>query len=279
MQLFADTSGRPSGCRPRARSRRAARHCSARSRPARSPTSAPRSPRRDPARRARTRPTAAPRRSTTRSTRSTASLYETLGRTQVELLHELKRIRNQRRAGMNDQPRIGLLGIMQELYDDMIPGITEHQAAYAAAVAARLGESPRSCSRGRRATARTSSRSAASSSPPASTGSMIVMLTYGPAMRTVRALIEPAGAVAAREHPARARGHGRVGHGRPDLQPGDPRRPGPGERAGARRRPVLGDHRRLALGRVRGRVRGLGAGGAGDHARCGGRGSRCSATR
>ncbi len=27
------------------------------------------------------------------------SLYETLGRTQVELLHELKRIRNQRRAG------------------------------------------------------------------------------------------------------------------------------------------------------------------------------------
>ncbi len=37
--------------------------------------------------------------STTRSTPSTGSVYETLGRTQVELLHGLKRIRtNQRRA-------------------------------------------------------------------------------------------------------------------------------------------------------------------------------------
>ena len=27
-----------------------------------------------------------------------------------------------------DRPKIGLLGIMQELYDDMIPGITDHQA-------------------------------------------------------------------------------------------------------------------------------------------------------
>ncbi len=33
------------------------------------------------------------------------------------------------------QPKIGLLGIMQELYDDMIPGITDHQAAYASNVA------------------------------------------------------------------------------------------------------------------------------------------------
>ena len=32
---------------------------------------------------------------------------------------------------MNARPRIGLLGIMQELYDDMIPGITERQAGYA----------------------------------------------------------------------------------------------------------------------------------------------------
>ena len=41
---------------------------------------------------------------------------------------------------MNSNPRIGLLGIMQELYDDMIPGITEHQAAYARDVAERLRE-------------------------------------------------------------------------------------------------------------------------------------------
>ena len=32
---------------------------------------------------------------------------------------------------MSDKPRIGLLGIMQELYDEMIPGITEHQADFA----------------------------------------------------------------------------------------------------------------------------------------------------
>ena len=36
------------------------------------------------------------------------------------------------------QPRIGLLGIMQELYDDMIPGITERQASYAESVTKRL---------------------------------------------------------------------------------------------------------------------------------------------
>ena len=33
------------------------------------------------------------------------------------------------------KPRIGLLGIMQELYDAMLPGITDHQASYARAVA------------------------------------------------------------------------------------------------------------------------------------------------
>ena len=43
---------------------------------------------------------------------------------------------------MNGPPRIGLLGIMQELYDEMIPGITEHQAPYAAAVAAQLRTTP-----------------------------------------------------------------------------------------------------------------------------------------
>ena len=42
---------------------------------------------------------------------------------------------------------------------------------------------------------------------------------------------------------------------------------------------VLGDHRRLALGGVRERVRRLGARGAGGDQRCGVRGSRCSAIR
>ena len=91
---------------------------------------------------------------------------------------------------MNALPRIGLLGIMQELYDDMIPGITEHQARFAAAVAEQL-----------------SGRAAVTFTRPARNredveavtrelvnadvdGIAIVMLTYGPAMRTVRALMD-----------------------------------------------------------------------------------------
>ena len=79
---------------------------------------------------------------------------------------------------------------MQELYDDMIPGITEHQAQYAARVAERLAavadvdfirparnrEDVESITRelvGRGVD-----------------GIAIVMLTYGPAMRTVRALLD-----------------------------------------------------------------------------------------
>ena len=41
---------------------------------------------------------------------------------------------------VSTRPRIGLLGIMQALYDDMLPGITERQAAYAAEVAGVLGD-------------------------------------------------------------------------------------------------------------------------------------------
>ncbi len=102
-------------------------------------------------------------------------------------------------------PRIGLLGIMQELYDDMIPGITEHQAQYAARVAERLAavadvdfirparnrEDVESVSRelvGRGVD-----------------GIAIVMLTYGPAMRTVRAMIDvPVPVMLANIQPERA---------------------------------------------------------------------------
>ena len=89
------------------------------------------------------------------------------------------------------KPRIGLLGIMQELYDEMIPGITEHQARYAAGVAQRLSgvaevmfTPPGAQPRGRRGASR------ASWSAGGVDGIAIVMLTYGPAMRTVRALLE-----------------------------------------------------------------------------------------
>ena len=38
------------------------------------------------------------------------------------------------------KPRIGILGIMQDLYDDMIPGIAQRQEGYAAELAAHLAE-------------------------------------------------------------------------------------------------------------------------------------------
>jgi L-arabinose isomerase len=88
------------------------------------------------------------------------------------------------------RPRIGLLGIMQELYDDMIPGITEHQAAYARAVAERLHAvaevvfpAPARCREDVEARVRELNAAGVD-------GIAIVMLTYGPALRTVRALLE-----------------------------------------------------------------------------------------
>ena len=40
--------------------------------------------------------------------------------------------------GRPARPRIGLLGVMQELYDEMLPGITERQAGYAQAIGSKL---------------------------------------------------------------------------------------------------------------------------------------------
>lgn len=91
---------------------------------------------------------------------------------------------------MNAKPKIGLLGIMQELYDEMIPGITEHQGAYAAEVAQRLGdvaelEFLRPARN--RADVEVITRQLLERGVD---GIAIVMLTYGPAMRTVRALLQ-----------------------------------------------------------------------------------------
>ena len=91
---------------------------------------------------------------------------------------------------MNEQPRIGLLGIMQELYDEMIPGITDHQAQYASSVADRLGSAADVVftrpARNRDDIEAVTRELLAD----AVDGIAIVMLTYGPAMRTVRALQE-----------------------------------------------------------------------------------------
>jgi L-arabinose isomerase len=91
---------------------------------------------------------------------------------------------------VNDRPRIGLLGIMQELYDDMIPGITDHQAQYAGRVAERLsGIAELVFTRPvrNRDDVEAITRELIASGID---GIVIVMLTYGPAMRTVRALLE-----------------------------------------------------------------------------------------
>ena len=91
---------------------------------------------------------------------------------------------------MSGQPRIGLLGIMQELYDDMIPDITEHQARYAEAVAHQLaGVADVQFTRParNREDVETIARELVAGDVD---GIAVVMLTYGPAMRTVRALME-----------------------------------------------------------------------------------------
>ena len=93
---------------------------------------------------------------------------------------------------MSRKPRIGLLGIMQELYDDMIPGITEHQARYAESVAQQLGEGAEvrfTRPARNREDVETIARELVAADVD---GIAIVMLTYGPAMRTVR--FQPTGA-------------------------------------------------------------------------------------
>jgi L-arabinose isomerase len=87
-------------------------------------------------------------------------------------------------------PRIGLLGIMQALYDDMIPGITERQAGYAAEVAEALVDvaavevAPPVKDR------RDAERAMRDLEARDLDGLLVVNLTYGPAMRVARLLAE-----------------------------------------------------------------------------------------
>jgi L-arabinose isomerase len=92
---------------------------------------------------------------------------------------------------MSDRkPRIGILGIMQDLYDEMIPGIAERQAGYAEEIAAQLasvGEFIPSKPIKYREDAERAMREFENSGLD---GVMVVMLTYGPAMRVARLLSE-----------------------------------------------------------------------------------------
>jgi L-arabinose isomerase len=88
------------------------------------------------------------------------------------------------------QPRIGILGIMQDLYDEMIPGIAQRQAGYAAELAAQLapiGEFIPSQPVKYRADAERAMREFENAGLD---GVMVVMLTYGPAMRVARLLAQ-----------------------------------------------------------------------------------------
>jgi L-arabinose isomerase len=88
------------------------------------------------------------------------------------------------------KPRIGILGIMQDLYDDMIPGIAQRQEGYAAELAAHLadvGEFIPSKAIKYREDAQRAMREFEHSDLD---GVLVVMLTYGPAMRVARLLSE-----------------------------------------------------------------------------------------
>jgi L-arabinose isomerase len=87
-------------------------------------------------------------------------------------------------------PRIGILGIMQDLYDDMIPGIAHRQEGYAAEIASQLsdvGEFIPSKAIKYREDAERAMRQFEDADLD---GVMVVMLTYGPAMRVARLLSE-----------------------------------------------------------------------------------------
>lgn len=86
------------------------------------------------------------------------------------------------------KPKIGFLGIMQELYDDEIPDITEHQEQYAREVCNKLSEVADWQFPGAARNRGDIEEIAGSFNQQRLDGIMIVMLTYGPAMRTIRAL-------------------------------------------------------------------------------------------
>jgi L-arabinose isomerase len=88
------------------------------------------------------------------------------------------------------RPRIGIMGIMQDLYDDMIPGIASRQEGYAAELAgflADVGDFIPGKPIKYREDAELVMREFENSGFD---GVLVVMLTYGPAMRVTRLLAE-----------------------------------------------------------------------------------------
>ena len=90
----------------------------------------------------------------------------------------------------NERPRIGMLGIMQELYDEMIPRITEHQAEFSRALCEQLAPAAEVIFTRPARNRDDIEEIVRDLGGRDLDGIMIVMLTYGPAMRTLRALQE-----------------------------------------------------------------------------------------
>ena len=88
------------------------------------------------------------------------------------------------------KPRIGILGIMQDLYDDMIPGIAQRQAGYAAEIAAHLADVAEFIPGKPIKYREDAEREMREFENAGLDGVMVVMLTYGPAMRVARLLSE-----------------------------------------------------------------------------------------
>ncbi len=86
------------------------------------------------------------------------------------------------------KPRIGILGIMQDLYDHMIPGITERQAGYAAELAAHLADVAEFVPGTPVKYREDAERVIREFENAGLDGIVVVMLTYGPAMRVARLL-------------------------------------------------------------------------------------------
>jgi L-arabinose isomerase len=88
------------------------------------------------------------------------------------------------------RPRIGILGIMQDLYDDMIPGIAQRQEGYAAELAAHLAGVAEFIPSKAIKYREDAVRAMREFENADLDGVMVVMLTYGPAMRVARLLSE-----------------------------------------------------------------------------------------
>jgi L-arabinose isomerase len=87
-------------------------------------------------------------------------------------------------------PRIGILGIMQDLYDDMIPGIAQRQEGYAAEIAAQLSDVAEFIPSKAVKYREDAERAMREFENADLDGVLVVMLTYGPAMRVARLLAE-----------------------------------------------------------------------------------------